>query len=142
MAAEVAAALHVSHGMASGQMYLGVALRDRLPKVGAAFAEGVLSARLVAAIVWRTALIQDEAALGLADEALAQEAVRFGPLSIAKTDAAIDAIVDRYDPAALRRTRAGARGREVVIDSGKGRDGTTSFWGSCIPRMRRCWIGG
>jgi len=33
MAAEVAAALHVSHGMASGQMYLSVALRDRLPKV-------------------------------------------------------------------------------------------------------------
>jgi Domain of unknown function (DUF222) len=35
--------------MASGQMYLGAALRDRLPKVAAAFAEGALSARLVAA---------------------------------------------------------------------------------------------
>lgn len=129
MAAEVAAALHVSHGIASGQMYLGVALRDRLPKVAVAFAEGMLSARLVAAIVWRTELIKDQAALQLADKALAEEALRFGPLSVAKTDAAIDAIVDRYDPAALRRTRAAARGREVVIDSTKGRDGTTSFWG-------------
>ena len=129
MAAEVAAALHVSHGMASGQMYLGVALRDRLPKVAAMFAEGMLSARLVAAIVSRTELITDAAVLALADKALAEEAIGFGPLSIAKTDAAIDAIVDRYDPAALRRTRAAARGRDVVIDSTKSRDGTTNFWG-------------
>jgi hypothetical protein len=34
IAAEVAAAQGISHAMASGQMYLGVALRDRLPKVG------------------------------------------------------------------------------------------------------------
>ena len=129
IAAEVAAALGVSHGIASGQMYLGVALRDRLPKVAAAFAEGMLSTRLVAAIVWRTELIKDTAALELADKALAEEAVRFGPLSVAKTEAAIDDIVDRYDPAALRRSRATARGREVVVDSRKGRDGTTNFWG-------------
>ena len=78
MAAEVAAALHVSHGMASGQMYLSVALRDRLPRVAAMFAEGMLSARLVAAIVWRTDLIKDEAALALADKTLAEEAIRSG----------------------------------------------------------------
>ena len=130
MAAEVAAALHVSHGMASGQMYLSIALRDRLPKVAAAFAEGMLSARLVAAIVWRTDLIKDEAALALADKTLAQEAIRFGPLSVAKAEQAIDDIVDRYDPAALRRTRAAARGRDVVIDSPHGQDGTTNLWGT------------
>ncbi|HEY1841203.1 MAG TPA: DUF222 domain-containing protein [Mycobacterium sp.] len=128
--AEVAAALHVSHGMASGQMYLSVALRDRLPNVAAVFAEGMLSARLVAAIVWRTDLIKDEAALALADKTLAEEAIRFGPLSVAKTDTAIDAIIDRYDPAALRRTRAAARGRDVVIDSADGQDGTTNLWGT------------
>ena len=130
MAAEVGAALHVSHGAASSQMYLSVALRDRLPNVSAAFAEGMLSARLVAAIVWRTNLINDEAALALADETLADEAIRFGPLSVAKTEQAIDAIVDRYDPAALRRTRAAARGRDVVIDSPHGQDGTTNLWGT------------
>jgi Domain of unknown function (DUF222) len=130
MAAEVAAALHVSHGMASGQMYLGVALRDRLPKVAALFVDGMISARLVAAIVWRTDLIKDEAALALADKTLAEEAIRFGPLSVAKTEQAIDAIVDRYDPAALRRTRAAARGRDVVIDSPHSQDGTTNLWGT------------
>jgi hypothetical protein len=78
MAAEVAAALHVSHGMASGQMYLSLALRDRLPNVAALFIDGMISARLVAAIVWRTDLIKDEAALALADKTLAEDAVRFG----------------------------------------------------------------
>jgi Domain of unknown function (DUF222) len=130
VAAEVAAALHVSHGMASSQMYLSVALRDRLPNVAAVFAEGMLSARLAAAIVWRTDLIKDEAALALADKTLAAEAIRFGPLSVTKTEQAIDAIVDRYDPAALRRTRAAARGRDVVIDSPHGQDGTTNLWGT------------
>jgi hypothetical protein len=129
MAAEVAAALGVSHGVASGQMYLSVALRDRLPNVAALFVEGMLSPRLVAAIVWHTDLIKDETALALTDKTLAEEAVRFGPLSVAKTSEAIDAIVDRYDPAALRRTQAAARGREVVIDSAHGQDGTTNFWG-------------
>ena len=130
MAAEVAAALHVTHGMASGQMYLSVALRDRLPTVAALFVEGMLSARLVAAIVWRTELIKDEAALALVDKTLAEEAIGFGPLSVAKTEQAIDVIVDRYDPAALRRTHAAARGRQVVIDSPHGRNGTTAFWGT------------
>jgi hypothetical protein len=90
----------------------------------------MISPRLVAAIVWRTDLIKDESALALADKTLAEEVIRFGPLSVAKTDEAIDAIVDRYDPAALRRTRAAARGRDVVIDSPHGQDGTTNLWGT------------
>jgi Domain of unknown function (DUF222) len=40
VAAEVAAAQGISHGMASGQIYLGVALRDRVPRVAALFADG------------------------------------------------------------------------------------------------------
>jgi Domain of unknown function (DUF222) len=51
IAAEVAAAQGISHGMASGQMYLAVALRDRLPSVAALFAEGSISARVAATIV-------------------------------------------------------------------------------------------
>ncbi len=111
-------------------MYLGVTLRDRLPKVAALFAEGMISARLVAAIAWRTGLIQDDTALALADKTLAEEAIRFGPLSVVKTNEAIDAIIDQYDPAALRRSRAAARGREVVIDSAGAAHGTTNLWGT------------
>ncbi len=130
IAAEVAAAQGISHLMASGQMYLGVALRDRLPKVAALFAEGALSARLVSAIVWHTDLIKDPDTVGLVDAALAGEAAHYGPLSVTKTSQAIDAIVDRHDPAAVRRARAGGRGRDVVISPADDHSGTANLWGS------------
>jgi Domain of unknown function (DUF222) len=53
-AAEFAAAPGVSHGLASGQMQLGLTLRDRLPKVAVLFMAGKISSRLVAVIAWRT----------------------------------------------------------------------------------------
>jgi hypothetical protein len=130
VAAEVAAAQNISHGMASGQMYLALALRDRLPKVGALFAEGAISARLASAIVWHTDLIKDPDTLRLVDETLARDAMSFGPLSITKTAQAVDAVVDRHDPGALRRSRVGARGRDVVINPADRESGTASLWGS------------
>jgi hypothetical protein len=54
--------------------------------------------------------------------------VRFGPLSLNKTAQALEAIVDRYDPGALRRTRATARSREGVIDSADQQSGTAAMW--------------
>ncbi|WAJ42961.1 DUF222 domain-containing protein [Mycobacterium sp. Aquia_216] len=129
MAAEVSAVHGISHSMASGQMYLAVALRDRLPHVAALFADGAISARLTATIVWHTDLIKDEETLRLVDAALAKDAVRYGPLSVNKTAQAIDAIVDRYDPGALRRGRAAARSRDVVIDLANDESGTATLWG-------------
>jgi hypothetical protein len=110
-------------------MYLALALRDRLPQVGALFADGMISARLAATIVWHTNLINDSETLRLVDKALAEDATRFGPLSVNKTAEAIESIVDRYDPGALRRTRATARSRDVVIDSAHSDSGTTAMWG-------------
>jgi hypothetical protein len=129
MTADVAAAQGISHSMASGQMHLGVALRDRLPRVAALFADGTISARLAATIVWHTDLIKDPEALRLVDMTLAEDAGRYGPLSANKTAQAINAVVDRYDPAALRRTRAAARSRDVVIDLANDESGTTALWG-------------
>lgn len=129
-AAEVAAALDISHGKASSQMYLALALRERLPKVAAVFADGMLSVQVVTVIAWHTTLIQDGAALAAVDAEVAGDALRYGQLSAAKTAQAIDAIIDRHDPAALRRTRAYSRGREVVIDRNNTVDtGTTPLWG-------------
>lgn len=130
MAAEVAAAQGISHAMASGQMYLAVALRDRLPKIAALFAAGTISARLVSAMVWHTDLVKDPESLRLVDEALARDATRFGPLSVSKTAQAIEAIVDRHDPGALRRSRAAARARHVTISPADGDSGTAALWGS------------
>jgi hypothetical protein len=132
MAAEVAAAQSISHGMASGQMYLAVALRNRLPKVAALFAEGAISARLASALVWHTDLIKDPDTLRLVDETLAADAKHFGPMSVSRTAQAIDAIVDRHDPAALRRARTGARGRHVTISPADDQSGTASLWGSLL----------
>ncbi|MEE3067561.1 MAG: DUF222 domain-containing protein [Actinomycetota bacterium] len=132
IAAEVAAAQGISHGTASGQMYLAVALRDRLPRVAALFARGVVSARMATALVWRTDLITDPRTLQIVDAALASEAARFGPLSVAKSSQAIDAIVDRHDPAAVRRTRAATRGRDVVISPADSNSGTAALWGSLL----------
>ncbi len=130
IAAEVAAAQNISHAMASGQMYLGMALRNRLPKIGALFLDGLISARLASTIVWRTDLVKDPDILERVDAALAGDAAAYGPLSLTKTAQRIDAIVERHDPAALRRVRAGARGRDVVITAPDDQSGIAYLWGS------------
>ncbi|OSC38754.1 HNH endonuclease signature motif containing protein [Mycobacterium decipiens] len=132
IAAEVAAAQNISHGVASGQMYLAVALRHRLPNVAALFAEGAISTRLASTIAWRTALITNPDAMRRVDTAVADDAEHYGPLSEARTARAIDAIIDRYDPAALRRTRAGARGRDVVITPDDNDSAIATLWGSLL----------
>ncbi|WP_052956801.1 HNH endonuclease signature motif containing protein [Mycolicibacter heraklionensis] len=131
-AAEVAAAEQISHGMASSQMYLASALRDRLPKVAALFLDGAISTRLVATMVWRTTLITDPYVLHVIDTELAEIATGLGPLSAAKTAAAIDALIDRHDPEAIRRYQRGARGREVVVDTRNSENGTTALWGRLL----------
>lgn len=128
-AAEVAAAEHISHGMASSQMYLASALRDRIPAVAALFLSGRISARLASTIAWHTTLITDPGVLTLVDADLAEVATSLGPLSSAKAAAAIDALIERHDPAAVRRARDRARGREVVVDTNHTEDGTTAVWG-------------
>jgi uncharacterized protein DUF222 len=59
VAAEVAAAHNVSLGVASHQLMIARALRERLPQVAEVFIAGQISYRQVNAIVYRTALIRD-----------------------------------------------------------------------------------
>jgi hypothetical protein len=70
--------------------------------------------------------------MALVDARLAGDAKRYGPLSVLKTTEAIDAIVERHDPAAVRRSRASARGRDAVITSADSETGTASLWGSLL----------
>ena len=123
--------------MASGQMYLAVALRGRLPRVAALFAEGSISARLAAAIVWHTDLIKDPQIVAIVDAALACDAAKYGPLSVAKAAQAIDAVVDRHDPAALRRAQASARRRDMVIRPPTMSPAPRPSGAGCSPPMRR-----
>ena len=129
VAAEVAAALGVSHAKASSQMQLGLTLWRRLPKVGALYLEGKISYRVVSAIAWQTDLVQDAEPLDLIDTALAERATAWGSLSDYKLSQTIDLWVDRYDPGALRRIRARARTRCLEVGSKDDKSDTTTLWG-------------
>ncbi|CAJ1500141.1 DUF222 domain-containing protein [[Mycobacterium] kokjensenii] len=128
-AAEIAAAEHTSHALASSQMYLASALRDRIPTIGALFLTGRITARLASTIAWHTTLITDPTILAHIDTELADIATSLGPLSGPKTATAIDALIERHDPAAVRRYRDRARSRDLIIDTHNSHDGITDIWG-------------
>ena len=128
-AAEVACALTLGHGRASGQMDLAVTLRDRLPKIGALFMAGELSTRTVETIARRSYRVTDTEALAALDTEIAEKALRWGPLSQYKLEQAVDAAVERHDPGALHRTRTSSRGRDFTVGDPNDDSGTTSVWG-------------
>lgn len=128
-AAEVAAAMKVSHGRASGQMHLAESLRLRLPEIARLFTAGQVSARVVAAIAWRTDLVTDADAMALIDSALAARATIWDSLSQYKLEQAIDVWVDRHDPGALRRSRSSAASRDITIDTQNHELGVATLWG-------------
>lgn len=115
MSAEMGAAQGVSLGVASHQLLLATALRDRLPRVAEAFAAGFVSLRTINAIVFRTALVKDPVAREKIDSEIAAAVTDWATLSVAKVDAAIDYWVDRYDPMAVRRVEQSARDRHVDV---------------------------
>jgi Domain of unknown function (DUF222) len=128
VSAAIGAAQHLTAGAASHQLLVAVALRDRLPRVGALFTAGLVGYRLVDTIVGRTALIREAAALRAVDAAMAEDIMEWNPMSIEKTIIAIDALIDRYDPHAVRRTQSRARGREVQLYFDDG-SGLAALWG-------------
>ncbi len=72
VAAEVAAAQGISRGRAAGQLRYGIALAERLPKLGALFAAGEVDFRVISAVVFRIELMIDDAALTRLDGWLAR----------------------------------------------------------------------
>jgi hypothetical protein len=103
---------------------IAMARRERLPRVGEVFAAGQVSFRLVNAIVYRSGWVRDPAARATVDTEVAGVVLEWGSLSMTRAEAAIDYWVDRYDPDAVRRVEASARGRHVDIvhdSNGSGR---------------------
>ncbi|OBB18799.1 hypothetical protein A5761_07375, partial [Mycolicibacterium setense] len=130
--AAVSAACNLTRRAASTQMRIAQALRERLPKVAAVFTRGEISAKIIATITWRTQLIVEEDALGLIDTALAGAATTYGALSSAKAEQAIDVWVEKFDPAAVRRTRTAARERDIHFGDAEDPNGTVSIWGRLL----------
>jgi ethanolamine utilization microcompartment shell protein EutS len=128
-AAEVAAAMNISHRKASGQMRIAKALRDHLPLVAELFRRGEFSTRVVGAITWRTQLITDEAVWAVVDAEVAMRATRWGPLAEDKLTSAVDALVLEFDAAAVMASKAVARTRDLHIGDIEDEAGTTAVWG-------------
>lgn len=120
VAAEVAAAQSSTPAAASALMHTAICLHERLPKVAALFATGALPYRTVALIVNRTLLALDHAVLDAIDTELAEGLTRWGVLSRNKTEQAIDALIERHDPEARRRTETAARSRYVDVTHHRG----------------------
>ncbi|CAJ1582353.1 HNH endonuclease signature motif containing protein [[Mycobacterium] wendilense] len=130
VAAEVAAALGLSHRRASGQMHLAHALRTRLPRTAAKLAAGAISLRTAATIAWRTKLVETSEALATIDAELAARAAGWGPLSDSRLDTSIDAVLDEHDPDAKLEYHVGARARDIQFGKPDDTTGTTSVFGS------------
>ncbi|GAT08283.1 uncharacterized protein RMCN_1416 [Mycolicibacterium novocastrense] len=128
-AAEVAAAQGVSLGVASHQLLLADDLRQRLPRVAEVMATGAISYRTVAAVAHRSRLVRDAGALAKLDAELAAHLTQWATLSIDKLHTAIDTCVDRYDPAAVRRTEYAARGRHLDVHDPRDGSGTAAIDG-------------
>lgn len=127
--AQVGAACNLNPGAASKQMRIAAALRDRLPRTAAIFAQGMVSAAVVDAITWRTRLVEDADALALIDAAIAGEAGEYGTKSEAGLVAAVDLWVETLDPVAVVRSKAAAKDVYVEFDDKDDPNGVASFWG-------------
>ncbi|MGN7778314.1 DUF222 domain-containing protein [Mycolicibacterium sp. 22603] len=130
--AEISAACNLGPRAASTQMRIAMALRDRLPRTAEVFAQGMVSAKVIAAITWRTQLVTDEEALGLIDAGIAGTAHQYGMLSADALIRAVDFWVHKFDPIAVIRAKAAAKERYIDFGDSDDPDGVVSFWG----RMR------
>ncbi|MCV7180917.1 DUF222 domain-containing protein [Mycolicibacterium murale] len=112
-----------SHGRASNDMEIGLALATRLPRIAQLLLAGQISEYIARRIVHRTTNIIDPDLLATVEAHLAEAATTWGALSVKKLDDAIDVWVNRYDPAAVRQVRVRVRDRGVDILETK--DGVT-----------------
>lgn len=114
VAAEVSAAQNISRGRARSQIDNARALRERLPKVAAVFAEGAIDFRMVATIIARTGNV-DDAAVGGLDAALAATAAGWMKYSGPKLADRIDAFIARFDADGVRVPPTIEKGRYVEV---------------------------
>ncbi|ORB00521.1 hypothetical protein BST33_11110 [Mycolicibacter minnesotensis] len=115
VAAEVAAALRISQGLAGSRLRYARAMREQLPQVAEVFLAGDIDIRLFQTMVYRTGLIVDREVLAAVDRRLATEVVRWPSLTMARLAGRIDRIVAKADADAVRRRKERQAEREILI---------------------------
>ncbi|HTX95737.1 MAG TPA: HNH endonuclease signature motif containing protein [Mycobacterium sp.] len=128
VAAEVAAGLRISKGLATDRLHAARAMRERLPKTAEVFTAGDIDYQAFTAIASRTDLIVSADALARVDELVAVNVVRWPSLTRGRLSAKVDAIVARVDADAVRRREERHVDREVWI--GSDADGISQITGS------------
>ena len=136
--AHIGVAARMTSGTASNMLLVGIALRERFPKVSALFSAGLVSYQVVRAMVTRSANVVDPDALRSLDEQLSQAFQQWEPLSVDKTEKTIDAIIAEVDPLALRRREAQARDRGVAFGTEDG-SGITTLFATLFATDARPW---
>jgi hypothetical protein len=124
--AEVSAALGISRGRARGRLRYAIALRERLPRVAEVFAHGDIDFRLMAAVVYRTELVEDPVLVAKLDAAVAKHASKWMRLSEPKLFERIDLWIARYDPAGRRVP--GQRNEDRYVEIGPVDSGLAGIW--------------
>jgi hypothetical protein len=128
--AEVAAALGITHGLATSYLEYSRAMRLRLSRVGALLVAGDIDYRTFRTIVYRTDLITDPDVLADVDAALAAKLERWRGVAPGRLGGHVDQIVARADRDAVRRRRERRGDREFSI-FGDG-DGLTEVFGRLV----------
>ncbi|MGH3674406.1 MAG: HNH endonuclease signature motif containing protein [Mycobacterium sp.] len=129
LVAEIAAELNISRGRAAGQLDFAIPLRERLPKVAAVFGSGAIDYRMMAALVKRSDIVDDEDALARLDAAFAKWAPAWMRMSGPKLTERIDMWVEKFDPAGVREPRFPREDRCVEFGP-VNRAGLAGIWGS------------
>lgn len=117
VAAEVGAALGCSVAMGHSYLRYAMAMRERLPRVGEVFSAGDIDYRAFQAIVFRTELITDPAAVARVDALLAASFSRRPSLTRGGLGAAVDRAVALVDADAVRRAREAIDERFVDLQA-------------------------
>lgn len=130
VAAEVAAALGITRGLATSYLEYSRALRIRLPRVGALLLAGDIDYRTFQTVVYRTDLITDPDVLTAVDGELAVKVPRWSEISQGRLGAYVDRVVERTDRDALRRRRETQADREFSIWGNT--DGLTEVFGRLV----------
>lgn len=115
VAAELAAALRISHGLAGSRLRYARAMRERLPKVAELFAAGDIDYRIFQTIVYRTDLITDPEVLAVVDAQLAVKLPRWPSMTQGRLVGQVDTIVGKADADAVRRRKKHQADRAIWI---------------------------
>ncbi len=134
VAAEVAAALRISQGLAASRLRYARAMRERLPKTAEVFSAGDIGYLMFATIVYRTDLIVDPEVLAAVDAAVAANVARWPSMTKARLAGQVDKIVARVDADAVRRRKEYQAQRQFWV--GESQDGVCQIGGSLLRSIR------